>query len=242
MNLYTGIFTWRSSYSLLQIVQAFGESLPRSTAFHPNGVPIEPLEITMEATKSSVALVFSLLLPQAVTLFNYDPSHQNSSLGEKSTSDPKELTTKEERTGYQIEKFVLELNYKFFYKSCITDRYFRRHRLLVDSVLNDLVERRLLYEGHGETAFFDVKRSLMIKTYLKFIPADEDKQRFRDDLARFSNIEYENYEAIFKQAPLLPPQCELSAHGRSFISQPQYDAVMNEREIIASHLHRPVFL
>lgn len=196
----------------------------------------------MEATASSDALVFSLLLPQAVTLFNYDPSHQNSSSGEKIASDAKELTTKDERIGNQIEKFVLEMNYKFFYKSCITDRYFRRHRLLVDTVLNNLVERRLLYEGHGETSFFDVKRSSMIKTYLKFIPADEDKHRFRDDLARLFNIEYENYEAIFKQAPLLPPQCELKAHGQSFISQPQYQAVMNERKIIASHLHRVVFL
>ena len=205
-------------------------------AFHQNGVPIQPLEIEMEAAVSSVALVFSLLLPQAVALFNYEPSNQNNSVDEKTTVDTKTIINKEERTINQIEKFILELNYKFFYKSCITDRHFRRHRLLVDNALNDLVERRLLHEGHDETLFFEIRRSTISKTYLKFIPTAQDKQRFRDDLLRFSKIEYESYETIFKQSPLLPPNCDLSDYGQNFIRQPHYRMIITERKIIFNNV------
>ncbi len=204
-------------------------------AFHQNGVPIQPLEIEMEAAVSSVALVFSLLLPQAVFLFNYEPSNQNNSLDEKTTDDTKMMINKEQ-TIKQIEKFIIELNYKFFYKSCITNHRFRRHRLLVDNVLNDLVERQLLHEGHGEKLFFTIKRSTINKTYLKFIPTAQDKQRFRDDLLSFSNIEYERYETIFKQSLLLPPNCELSDYGQNFIRQPDYRMTITERKIIFNNV------
>lgn len=221
-----------------QINKSFGESLPRSIAFHSNGVPMQPLEITIEAATSSVNLVFSLLLPQAVILFHYETSTQTNSLEEKNTIDTKVMITKEERMINQIEKFILELNYKFFFKSCITDRHFRRQRLLVDNVLNDLVKRRLLHEGHDETSFLDVKWSIIIKTYVKFIPTAEDKERFHDDLSRHFNIEYEKYEANLKQSSLLPPNCELSIYGQNFIRQPHYQTFLTERKIIINYVQR----
>ena len=58
----------------------------------------------------------------------------------------------------------MEWNYEFFHKTCINDRYFRQKRLLVDDVLNDLVERRLLHEGNDKTTFFETRRSSSIKT------------------------------------------------------------------------------
>lgn len=141
------------------------------------------------------------------------------------------MTTKDGKTIRQIEKFILELNYKFFYKSCITERYFRRYRILVDNVLNDLVHRRLLHEGVDETSFLNIKRSSSIKTYLKFIPTVEDKQRFSDDLLRNFDIEYEHYVTIFKQSPLVPPNCDLTTYGRNFMNQSQYHVLMTERKI-----------
>jgi hypothetical protein len=50
----------------------FGPALERTQSFYPNGMPIQPLEVSVKATMSAVSLVFSLLLPQAVVLFNYE--------------------------------------------------------------------------------------------------------------------------------------------------------------------------
>ena len=206
-------------------------------AFHQNGLPNKPLEIGMEAAMSSVALVFSLLLPQAAFLFTYESSTQNNFLQEKTNIDTKMMVNKEDQTMNQIGKFIIELNYKFFYKSCITDRHFRRHRLLVDNVLNDLVKRRLLHEGHDETLFFD-KRSTITKTYLKFIPTAQDKERFRNDLLRSFDIEYEQYEALFKMSSLLPSNCELSVYGQNFICQPHYRMILTEGKSISSMFNK----
>lgn len=206
-------------------------------AFHSNGVPIQPLEVTIEAVESSIALVFSLLLPQAVLLFNYD-SKQNNSPEEKSIADTK-MSNKE--LVNEIEKFIFDLKCVFFYKSSITDRHFRRHRTVVDNVLSDLVKRRLLCEGYDETSFFNIKRSGKIKTYLKFIPTAHDQERFCNDLLQYFNMEYENYKAILKQSVLLPPNCELLDHGRNFICQPHYRMIITERKIIL-HIVQPLEL
>ena len=160
-----------------QINDIFGEPLQRKEAFHRNGVPMQPLQIDIQAATSAVELVFSLLLPQAVLLFNYAAWHKNQSNEETPVANTKMKMkmTKEGKSAFQREKFIMELNYKFFHKSCITDRYFRQKRLLVDHVLTDLVQRRLLHEGYDETAFFDTGRSSSIKTYLKFIPTTDDE-------------------------------------------------------------------
>ena len=62
---------------LLQIKSLFGASLERSKLFTPNGVPIEPLMVSFEAATSAAALVFNILLPQAVLLFNYENCYEN---------------------------------------------------------------------------------------------------------------------------------------------------------------------
>ncbi|CAF4093397.1 unnamed protein product [Adineta steineri] len=187
-----------------KIIDLFGKPVQRKDAFHQNGVPIQPLYINVEAATSAIELVFSLLVPQAVHLFNYAACYDN-----------------------QSNEIAVIANMT----SCITERHFRQKRLLVDHVLNDLVERQLLHEGHGETTFFDTKRSSSIKTYLKFIPPTEDEQRFCQDLLRLYNIEYKDYQAKFDQALLLPLHCKLTPYGRDFIRQPQYDSIINNNSM-----------
>ena len=97
--------------------------------------------------------------------------------------------------------------------------------------MNDLVQRQLLHEGEDQTSFLNIKRSSMIKTYLKFIPTAEDQRRFSNDISRSFDIEYENYVKIFKKSPLFPPNCELTNYSRNFICQPHYQMVMTESKI-----------
>ena len=194
-------------------------------AFHQNGVPIRPLEVSINAARSAVSLVFSLLLPQAVLLFNYGTHYEHALSEGEALIDAKPLMTREERNTSRIEQFIMEIAYKCFHKSCITDRHFRDKRSLVDHVLNDLVERQLLHEGIGETAFFNTGRCSTTKTYLKFMPASTDEQRFRDVLARLYRIDYDDYKKKFEHAPLSPSNYPLTSYGRAFLCQAQYRSI-----------------
>jgi hypothetical protein len=174
------------------------------------------------------------LLPQAVLLFNYENYNENKLTEQAAINDTNLKMTKQEKSVLRIEKFIMELNYNFFFKSCITERHFRDKRSLVDNVLDHLVERQLLYEGHDDTAFFDTGRVSTTKTYLKFVPSVNDEQRFRDKLSQLYNIEYEDYKKRFENAPLLPQNCQLTSHGIDFIRQPQYESIINKKSRIIS--------
>ncbi|CAF3302937.1 unnamed protein product, partial [Rotaria socialis] len=192
-----------------QINKLFGVALEREKAFHENYVPIQPLEVDIEATESAVALVFSFLLPQSVLLFNYENYCETKS----------------------SEELVIDsVNMKI-----ITDRYFRDKRLLVDHVLNDLVGRKFLYEGHDDTSFFDTGRASSIKTYLKYLPNDSDEKNFRQSLKNVYNIEYDDYKKIFEDATLLPPNCHLTSYGLQFIRQPQYQSMIKKADTNVSN-------
>ena len=208
--------------SLLQIDKLFGLGLERRKAFHENGVPIRPLEVDIEATKSAVVLVFSLLLPQSVLLFNYRDDNDKSPIEELPIDSKKTTITKQEKVVFRIEKFIIQLSYNFFFKSDITDRHFRDKRLLVDQVLNDLVKRKFLYEGYDDTSFFDTGRASSIKTYVKYLPSDEDEKNFREYLMSLYNIHYDDYKKKIEDAPLLPPNCRLTSYARLFLRQPRY--------------------
>jgi hypothetical protein len=134
----------------------FGVALERSKIFHQNGVLIEPLTISIEVATSAVALVFSLLLPLAALLFNYQTGYENIVNEQTLFSDVHKPMRKQEKSVLQIENFIIKLNYTFFHKSCITDRHFRDKRSLVDNVLTDLVTRRLLYQSPDDKSFFFV--------------------------------------------------------------------------------------
>ncbi|CAM4970814.1 unnamed protein product [Rotaria socialis] len=218
-----------------QINKLFGVALEREKAFHENYVPIQPLEVDIEATESAVALVFSFLLPQSVLLFNYENYCETKSSEELVIDSVNMKMSKQEKVVFRIEKLIMELNYKFFFKSSITDRYFRDKRLLVDHVLNDLVGRKFLYEGHDDTSFFDTGRASSIKTYLKYLPNDSDEKNFRQSLKNVYNIEYDDYKKIFEDATLLPPNCHLTSYGLQFIRQPQYQSMIKKADTNVSN-------
>lgn len=221
-------YVFLCNYSL-QINKLFGFPIERHKAFRENSVPIKPLQVGLEATKSAVVLVFSLLLPQSVILFNYENCNENKSIEGEIVDNINLNSTKQEKAVFRIEKFILDLNAKFFFKSSITDRHFRDKRILVDSVLNALVARKMLHEGHGDTSFFNTGRVSSIKTYLKYLPIAADEERFRENLKRLYNIDYENYKKKFQDAPVLPPSCQLTPYGLEFIRQPQYELIMYEK-------------
>ena len=133
--------------------------------------------------------MFSLLLPQSVLLFNYGIHYEHPLSEGEALIDGKPWMTREARNTLRIEQFIMELDHKCFHKSCITDRHFRDKRALVDHVLNDLVERQLLHEVIGDTAFFNTRRCSTTKTYLKFMPDSTDEQRFCDVLSRLTYVE-----------------------------------------------------
>ena len=66
---------------LIKIKNTFGKALGRETAFHKNGVPILPLEVSLKAITCSSSLVFSLLLSQSVLFFNYENDNLHSKKG-----------------------------------------------------------------------------------------------------------------------------------------------------------------
>jgi hypothetical protein len=107
-------------------------------------------------------------------LFNYETHYENN-LTELVFNDVNRTMTKQEKTILQIEKFIMKLNYNFFQKSCITDHHFRHKRSLVDNVLNDLVDRRLLHQAHDDKSFFGTKLVSTISTYLKFLSSTNDE-------------------------------------------------------------------
>ncbi|CAF1233206.1 unnamed protein product, partial [Rotaria magnacalcarata] len=217
-------FEVEAKYTIMNI---FGGAFDRSVAVHKNGVPIRPMKVTLRATTSAVCLVFSLLLPQAILLFNYESDDQDPVNQEAPVNDIK-IPNKQQKLIIKIETFVINLDYKFFFKSCITERHFRDKRLLVDNVLSDMVKRKLLHEGHNDKAFFETGRLSHINTYSKFIPTPDDKQRFEDDLLHFYSIHYEDYLKQFQHAALLPPGCRLTDFGREFLRQPPYQKVLKE--------------
>ncbi|CAF4935390.1 unnamed protein product, partial [Rotaria sp. Silwood1] len=116
-----------------KINNLFGTALERHKAFPQNGVPIQPLEVGIQAATSAVALVFSFLLPQAVLLFNYESFSENKLTEEAAIDDRNLKMTKQEMTVLRIEKLIMKLKCNFFFKSCITDRHFRDKRALVDN-------------------------------------------------------------------------------------------------------------
>ena len=171
-----------------------------------------------------------LLLPQGVVLFDYEACFENKSREQIVLSDQNMSATKQEKIILEIEKFIMTLNYKFFHKSCITDRHFRTKRSLVDLVLTDLVNRQLLHQGHDEKSFFHSGRVSTIKTYLKFLPSTNDEERFRNTLSNLYNINYEEYIKCFEAAPLLPSNCKLTPYGSDFVAQPQYAPFVDTRK------------
>jgi hypothetical protein len=184
----------------------------------------------LEVAKSAVALVFKLLLPQGIALFDYEWSENNQTEA-VSFGIINRPMSKKEKFIFNIEKFIMELNYKFFHKSCITDHHFRdkEKRSFVDTVLNDLTTRRLLQRSIVDEPFFTTGRVSSIITYLKFLPKADDEKRFRDILSSTYKIEYDDYKKKFQSAPLLPPSCKLTPCGLDAIRQPQYHAILNER-------------
>lgn len=199
----------------------FGPPLEPSHAVHENGIPVAPLEVNVEAAKAAVNLVMDILLPQAVLLFNYHDENELNPL-DGFVENQQQNMTKQDKLLLKIEKFIVELNYMFFFKSNITDRHFRDKRSLVDCVLNDLVKRKLLYEGSGNTSFFYTGRASSIKTYLKYIPNDENENDFINHLTNSYNINYDDYKKRLEEISLLPPNCKLSQYGIKFLQQPQY--------------------
>ncbi|CAF3683640.1 unnamed protein product [Rotaria sp. Silwood1] len=185
--------------SSTSINNLFGTALERHKAFPQNGVPIQPLEVGIQAATSAVALVFSFLLPQAVLLFNYESFSENKLTEEAAIDDRNLKMTKQEMTVLRIEKLIMKLKCNFFFKSCITDRHFRDKRVLVGIVLNDFVERHLLHEGHDDAVFFDTGCASSIQTYLKYIPSANDEQRFRENLmlARSGNNDSQNTQSTY---------------------------------------------
>jgi hypothetical protein len=111
-----------------QIMDLFGPQLERENSYYDNGVPIQPLQVDIKAATSAVALIFNLLLPQAVVLYNYEGVGENK-LVNFVLNDVHMANTKEEKTILQIEKYIIQLKLKFFHKSCITDRHFRDQRV-----------------------------------------------------------------------------------------------------------------
>ena len=205
----------------------FGPTLERVNSYHSNGVPVKPLKITIDSVKPAVALVCTLLIPQAAFLFDYD-NHENQLIEQTALNDAKRIMSKQEKATFQIESFILNLNYKFFHKSCITDNHFRDKRGLVDIVLNDLVHRQLLHQAPDNKSFFGSGRVSTIKTYLKFLPSIKDEERFRKTLSDSYNIDYDEYKMNFELAPLLPPNCKLTPYGTDFLHQSQYALLMNK--------------
>lgn len=206
----------------------FNPPLGRKESYHANGIPLQPLIVSNEAAKSAAALVSQLLLPQGITLFTYGNNDDNQ-IEEMLFDDTKKPISKKEKSIFNIEKFILDLNYKFFHKSCITDRHFRdkEKRSLVDNVLNDLTARRLLCRSMVDKPFFTTGRVSSITTYLKFLPDANDEKRFRDILLDKYKIEYDDYVKSFQSAPLLPPSCKLTPCGLHEINQPQYGTILN---------------
>jgi hypothetical protein len=137
-----------------QINHIFGMGLERQKTFYPNGIPINPLEVGIQATISAVNLVFSLILPQSALLFNYDDYNEKTLSEEAVIGNTNLNTTNEDKIVLRIEKFIMELNYKFFFESSTTDRHFCDETALVNIVLNDRVACKMLYEGYDDTGFF----------------------------------------------------------------------------------------
>lgn len=130
--------------------------------------------------------------------------------------------TKEEKTLYEIEKFILQLKLKLFHKSSITDHHFRDKRSLVDTALTNLVQRRLLHMSEDKKPFFSTRRVSPVTTYLKYLPTPDDEERFRDILLKSFSMKYDKYKQIFFDSSLLPPGGQLTSYGSDLICRSQY--------------------
>ena len=212
--------------------------MERSNSLNQNGVPIKPLVVDIEAATSAIAFVCSLLLPQAVLLFNYGNGCENDSGEQVISNTVKDMPTKEEKILREIEKCVLELKLKFFHKSSITDRHYRNKRALVDTALNSLAQRRLLHKS-DDKAFFTTGRVSSVTTYLKFLPTPDDEGRFRDDLLKSYQIDYDEYKRIFSDSSLLPSSAVLTPYGSDLFYRPPYQTITNEQgKCFAVVIHR----
>ena len=189
-------------------------------------MPVNSLEISMHAVQSAVVLVCALLLPQAALLFDYQ-GHDNHGPEQAPPSGASRTMTKQEKLFFQIQLFILNIKFKFFHKSCITDHHFRDKRALVDSALNDLVLHRLLHQAPIEKPFFSSRRVSAVKTYLKYLPTAAEEASFRDSLCNHFNIDYDEYRETFVHAQLLPSTCKLTPHGYDFVRQSQYELPLN---------------
>lgn len=125
-------------------------------------------------------------------LFNYE-AIENKVVEQEAPTNGNRTFTKEEKIVHQIEKFIMDLKFKFFYETCITDHHFRDKRSTVDDVLVDMARRQLLYQGADNKSFFTTGRVSSVKTYLKFIPTADDEPRFRNTLLNPFKITYDEY-------------------------------------------------
>ena len=217
----------------------FGAPLERSNSLHQNGVPIEPLKVDIEAATSAIALVCSLLLPQAVSLFNYESCCGNDSAEQTMSNAVTDAMTKEQKTLREIEKFILKFKFKFFHKSCITDHHFRDKRALVDTALINLAQHRLLHKSQDKKPFYATGRVSSVITYLKFLPTPDDEERFRDILLKSYRMDYDEYKRIFADSPLLPPNGELTSYGSDLINRPPYQTIIDEEgKSVSGVVHR----
>ena len=85
--------------------------MERKNSFHENGVPIQPLEVGLQAARSAVVLVFSLVLPQTALVFNYEPGVNDEACEEAALDQNKMKMEKRQALMMKIEKFIMNLNY-----------------------------------------------------------------------------------------------------------------------------------
>ena len=91
------------------------------------------------------------MLLQALLLFNYENDNQNKANEEVDVNETKP-ENKQQRLIMKMEKCIINLDYKCFFKFCVNEHHFRDKRLLLDNVLRDMVKRNLLHVGHGNKA------------------------------------------------------------------------------------------
>ena len=167
-------------------------------------------------------------------LFNYEYDNQDK-VNEEANVKKTKLENKQQRLAIKMEKCIINLDYKCFFKSCITEHHFRDKRLLLDNVLSDLVKRKLLHVGHANNAFFETGRLSAVNTYMKYIPTFDDKQRFQYDLLNRYGVYYDDYVKQFQCAPLLPSGCRLTSYGLEFLRQSHYSIILhNESRIFGT--------
>ena len=159
-------------------------------------------------------------------LFNYENDNQNKANEEVDVKETKSKN-KQQRLIIKMEKYIINLDYKCFFKSCITEHHFRDKRLLLNNVLSDMVERKLLHVGHGNKASFETGKLSAVNTYMKYIPTLDDRQRFQYNLLNVYGIHDDDYVKQFQCAPLLPTVFHLTSYGFEFLRQSHYSNILH---------------